>query len=129
MAPPYKRRKPELLRNFWVYRYLIASAFFLGVMLWFILINNTAVVVTFPFRLGKMESSAGVLILLSALAGSIITVLLMTLGIALHRLRRSRGPASGSGEDGLDELPDERPPTDYAARTTEGFTDAPWSGR
>ncbi len=128
MASPYRRRRPALLRNFWVYRYLIAAAFVLGVILWFILINNTAVAVTFPFRLGKVESSAGVLILLSALAGSLATALLMTLGFAVHRLRRPGDPA-GKGEGPLDELPDERPPTDYAARTTEGFTDAPWAPR
>ena len=128
MDSPYRRRKPALLKNFWIYRYLIASAFGLGVILWFILINNTAVAVTFPFRLGTVESTAGILILLGALAGSVVTALLMTIGFALYRIRRPGGRPSG-GDDDHSTLPDERPPTDYAAKTTEGFSGAPWSPR
>ena len=52
MASPYKRRRPSLVRNFWVYRKLIALAMVLGLMLWFIWANNAPVTVSFPFRLG-----------------------------------------------------------------------------
>ena len=30
MSTPYRRRKPSLIRNLWVYRYVIAIAFVLG---------------------------------------------------------------------------------------------------
>ncbi len=128
MPSPYKRRRPALLRNLWVYRYVIASAFLFGVILWFILINNTPVSVTFPFRMGIIQSTAGLLILLSAMAGALATGLLTGLGLAF---RRWRGPGSRRADDpeGDAAIPQERPPTDYASRTTEGFSEAPWSGR
>ena len=124
MGSPYKRRKPALLRNFWVYRYLIVAAMVLGVMLWFILINNTPVTVTFPFRLGQVQSTAGLLMLLSALTGSVVTALIVTL---LLTVRKLRSPREDSESDAAPGLTGERPPTDYAAKTTEGFSDAPWS--
>ena len=36
MASPYKRRRPSLVRNFWVYRRVVGLAMALGLMLWFI---------------------------------------------------------------------------------------------
>ena len=56
MAYQYKRRRPSIIRNFWVYRRLIGSAILLGLMLWFIWANDTAVTVAFPFRLGQLNS-------------------------------------------------------------------------
>ncbi|HWE35484.1 MAG TPA: DUF1049 domain-containing protein [Isosphaeraceae bacterium] len=119
MSSPYKRRRPALLRNLWVYRYLIAAACVLGVMLWFVLINNTAVKVVFPFGLGTIESKLGIVILLAAAAGGLATALLMTLTLALRRLRS--GPPRV--DDGGDPFPDDRPPADYASKATEGFPD------
>ncbi len=124
MASPYKRRRPSLVRNFWVYRKLIALAMVLGLMLWFIWANNAPVTVSFPFRLGALTSSAGILILLSALVGSVVTALVMTMIFVVHR----RKPAGAETEhDVPSALPEDRPPPDYATKTTEGFSDARWS--
>ena len=124
-SPYYKRRRPSLIRNFWVYRRLVALAIVLGVLLWFMLINNTAVTVVFPFRLATVSSTTGIVILISALVGSLATALVMTL---LRALRRHRDPESRPAADRRD-LTGELPPSDYAARTNEGFPDAPWSGK
>lgn len=119
MTSPYKRRRPALLLNLWVYRYLIAAAIVLGVMLWFVLINNTAVTVVFPFGLGTIQSKLGIVILLAAAAGGIATALLMTLILAVRRLRSA--PPRPDAED--EPLADDRPPADYASKATEGFPD------
>src|SRR4029079_15250116 len=74
-ASPYKGRKPSLVKNFWIYRRLIALAFVLGLMLWFIWANDATVTVAFPFGLGKWTSTTGLVILLSALVGSVVTAL------------------------------------------------------
>ena len=123
MVSPYKRRRPSLVRNFWVYRRLIALALVLGLMLWFIWANNAAVTVAFPFGLGKISSTVGLVILCSALVGAVVTALAMTL---LFTIRRAR---SGSVHDQHErnDLSGDRPPTDYAAKTTEGFPEARWN--
>jgi uncharacterized integral membrane protein len=120
---PYKRRKPSIVRNFWVYRRLIALAFVLGLMLWFIWANDATVTVAFPFGLGTLTSTTGLVILLSALVGSVVTALAMTLIYALRRRLRS----TSKPEDEMSPLPDDRPPSDYAAKTTEGFPESRWS--
>src|SRR5262252_1732122 len=71
MASPYKRRRPSIVRNFWVYRRVVGLAMVLGLMLWFIWANNAPVTVSFPFRLGTLTSTTGLVILLSALVGSV----------------------------------------------------------
>lgn len=126
MAYQYKRRRPSILRNFWVYRRLIGSAVLLGLMLWFIWANDAAVTVAFPFRLGHLNSSLGVVILLSALVGSLLTFLVMTVVMATRRLRGGTPPPGGSAELPEDQA-DDRPPADYAAKTTEGFPGARWT--
>jgi uncharacterized integral membrane protein len=126
MAFPNRRRQPSLVRNLWVYRRLIGVAVVLGLMLWFVVINNTEVTVFFPFRLGKITSTAGLIILLGALVGSILTAITMTLLYAIHR-SSAKAHASEAG-DRVD-LSDDRPPTDYAAKTKEGFSDAHWNTR
>jgi uncharacterized integral membrane protein len=121
---PYKRRRPSLIRNFWVYRRLVALAVVLGVLLWFMLINNTEVTVSFPFHLATVQSTVGTVILISALVGSLVTGLSMTI---IRAWRGYRGAASRpvDGEPPAPDLPDDRPPPDYAARTTEGFPNFP----
>lgn len=119
---PYKRRRRSIVRNFWIYRRLIALAFVLGLMLWFIWANDATVTVAFPFGLGSLTSRVGLVILLSALLGSVVTALSMTL---IFALRRARG-TPGKGDDEPNVLPDDRPPSDYA-RTTEGFPESRWS--
>jgi uncharacterized integral membrane protein len=125
MAYQYKRRRPSIVRNFWVYRRLIGSAVLLGLMLWFIWANDAAVTVAFPFRLGKLDSTLGVVILLSAVVGSLMTILVMTVVMTAKRLRS--GPSAATPEHPLEEA-DDRPPPDYGAKTTEGFSGAHWTG-
>jgi uncharacterized integral membrane protein len=124
MPYQYKRRRPSLIRNFWVYRRLIGSAILLGLMLWFIWANDAAVTVEFPFRLGHLNSSVGVVILLSALFGSLLTFLVMTV---VMTMRRIRGPQGSSDQRGTNQLTEDRPPPDYAAKATEGFSNTSWS--
>lgn len=128
MTSPYKRRRPHLLKNLWIYRRLVVVALVLGLMLWFIVINNTAVTVYFPFGLGQISSTSGIIILLGALAGSVVTGLTMTLVLAIRRAQagRDRDPSAPRGGGLADEM-DDRPPPDYAAKTPEGFSGSPWS--
>src|SRR5690242_7301021 len=93
MAYTYKRR-PSLIRNFWVYRRLIGLAMILGLLLWFIWVNDDKVKVAFPFGLGVFESTSGLVILLSALVGSAVTALAMTLYFALKRRQGAGTPSA-----------------------------------
>jgi uncharacterized integral membrane protein len=120
MDSPYQRRRPAILRNFWIYRRLVALAMFLGVLLWFMWINGAPVTVVFPFGLGSFSSSLGWVLLISALFGSLVTALIMT---AFRALRFFREPSYAKPEAPPSELPDDRPPPDYAAKTGEGFPD------
>ena len=122
---PYKRRKPNIVKNFWIYRRLIALAFVLGLMLWFIWANDASITVAFPFGLGTLSSTTGLVILLSALVGSVMTALAMTI---IFTLRRAQALSSGtkSADDEVSRLPDDRPPADYA-KTTETFPESRWS--
>jgi uncharacterized integral membrane protein len=126
MAYQYKRRRRSLIRNFWVYRRLIGSIVLLSIMLWFIWANNTAVTVAFPFRLGHLNSTLGIVILLSAVVGSVVTFLIMTVVMAVRRIRNAHGSAEPSHV--ADDAVDDRPPPDYAAKTPEGFSGSRWSG-
>lgn len=123
MAYQYKRRRPSIIRNFWVYRRLIGVAALLGLMLWFIWANDAAVTVAFPFGMGAYQSTLGVIILLSALFGSLLTVLAMTVFFALRKMRGEHAPADPVEARDHD---DDRPPPDYASKTEEGFRNNPW---
>ena len=123
MAYQYKRR-PSIFRNLWVYRRLIGSAILLGLMLWFVWANDAPVTVAFPFRLGHLNSSLGVVILLSAVFGSLISILVMTVIVAARRIRGPKNSPDSLADKGLEE---DRPPADYGAKTTEGFSEARWS--
>jgi uncharacterized integral membrane protein len=128
MVYQYRRRKPSILRNLWVYRRLFGSAILLGLMLWFIWANDTAVTVAFPFRLGSLNSKLGVVILLSALVGSLLTFLVMTFVLTVRRIRGPQSPTAQNVRSNSD-LDDDRPPPDYAAKTTDGFSNPEWSSR
>ena len=93
-------------------------------MLWFIWANDATVTVAFPFGLGVWTSTTGLVILLSALFGSVVTALAMTLFLTL---RRVRGTSAKPDEEVAAPLAEDRPPADYAARTTEGFSESHWS--
>jgi uncharacterized integral membrane protein len=124
MSTGYKRRRPSLVRNFWVYRRLVGLAMVLGLMLWFIWANNAAVTVSFPFGLGTFESRLGLVILMSALVGSVMTALSYAL---IQAFRRVQTLGTRSSEEEGTPLPDDRPPADYAAKASEEPTDRPWS--
>jgi uncharacterized integral membrane protein len=124
MAYEYKRRKPSIIRNFWVYRRLIGTAVLLGLMLWFIWANDEQVKVLFPFGLGELKSTTGIVILLSALVGSLATILVTTLIFAIRRIRNAQNPHDPPSPT---EMASDRPPPDYAAKTTDGFPNAHWS--
>ena len=125
MSSPYKRRKPLILRRLWMSRYLIAAAFVLGVTLWFIFSNRAEVSVAFPFGLATIKSMLGIVILLSFVAGSLTTALAMTVFFAVRKLRGD--PTREELVNPAAKLPDDRPPNDYAAKTTEGFPEPPWT--
>jgi uncharacterized integral membrane protein len=125
-SPYYKRRRRSLVRNLWVYRRLVALAVVVGLLLWFVLTNNERVTIAFPFGLGNFQSTTGLVILLSAMVGSLLTALTMTLLWALRkaRLDRDEAPETPSRFP----MDDELPPPDYAAKTGEGLTrEGPWS--
>jgi uncharacterized integral membrane protein len=124
MPYEYKRRRPSIIRNFWVYRRLIGTAILLGLMLWFISANHDQVTVAFPFGLGKLTSTTGIVILLSAMVGSVATILVTTVIFAIRRMRRTQTPQDPPMTT---EVAPERPPADYAAKTTDGFSNAHWS--
>ncbi|MDX2038549.1 MAG: DUF1049 domain-containing protein [Isosphaeraceae bacterium] len=123
-SSPYRRRKPSLLRNFWVYRRLILAALVLGLLLWFIATNNEKVTIILPFGLGRYPSTTGIVILLSALVGSLATALILTLVWAIRLAKSPRvepAPAKPRLED------EDLPPPDYAAKTGDGLEGEPWN--
>lgn len=124
MASPYKRRRPSIIRNLWLYRRVVVAAMVLGLMLWFIWANGETVTVSFPFGMGKFTSRTGLVILLSALVGSLITALIFTMFFAVKRIQSTN---TKEGNEISSAPPDDRPPPDYAAKATEGFDDPRWS--
>ena len=128
MSTAYKRRRPMLIRTAWDNRKLVALAIALGVMLWFVVANRTDVTVVLPFWLGSFATTSGLAILLGALFGSVVTVLVITI-LWTVRLRRVRTDETDDRPPSKPELADELPPSDYAARTGEGFSGTPFSAR
>ncbi len=127
---PYKRRRPSLLRNLWVYRRLVLAAIVLGLVLWFTKTNSTEVLVYFPFGLGSVSSTTGMIILAStfagAVVGSLVTAVVMSLLLANRRGQTdshelAKPATSGTG------LEDDLPPSDYAVKTPDGLSPRNWS--
>ena len=125
MASPYKRRRSAgIIRNLWVYRRLVLATILAGLTLWFIVMNNTAVAVRFPFGFGPLATTSGMAILLGATAGSVVTVLVVTIVMTIRRFRH--GPSRSENADPT-AIPEDRPPTDYASKAKDGFPDSRWS--
>lgn len=125
MASPYKRRRSaSLVRNLWVYRRLVLAACLTGLILWFILMNNTPLEVRFPFGFGPLSTTSGMAILLGVLAGSVVGALLVTV---VMTMRRFRGGQAREADADPAAIPEDRPPSDYASKTKEGFPDSGWS--
>ena len=121
-----RHRASNPLRSLWMSRKLIAAAVVLGVLLWFILINNQQVTLYFPFGFGKAQASIGIVVLLSALAGSLITGLLTAFFWAWRRYRPGNRPPGEAPPPG--DLPEEQPPVDLA-RLSDRFSSARFSAR
>ena len=117
-----KRRKRSLVIRFWVYRRLVVLAVLLGLILWFVYRNNQDISIVFPFGLGRTQSTTGVVILLSCLVGAIAGALSVTILLAIRRARSQ--PEESAADPTL--VSEELPPTDYAAKTTEGFSPVTW---
>ncbi len=126
MGDPHipQNRPSDWLRTLWVSRRLVAAAVVVGILVWFIASNNESVTVHFPFGLGRPTASIGLIVLVSAIAGSLATVLLMTIVRALGKYRPTPRPTETAKP-----IPTDRPPADYGARTPEGFPDARWPSR
>ena len=125
MPPSYKRRRSAgFVRNLWIYRKLVLAAVLLGLTLWFIVMNGTPVEVWFPFGFGPLKTTSGVAILLGAVAGSALTALLLTV---FWTMRRIRAPHDRGEDIDPSAIPEDRPPTDYAAKTPDGFGASDWS--
>ena len=122
MGSPYKRRRVSLLRNLWVYRWLVVVALVLGLLLWFIWANNEKVTIAFPFGLGHVSSTTGVIILTSFTVGAMTAVLVTTLLWAIRNRRSQR--TSESPDKGLPD--DDLPPPDYASKAGEGLSNSRW---
>ncbi len=125
MTTPYKRRRPALASRVWAYRHVLVAALVLGVLGWFCWANRASATVMLPFGLGKIESTLGIVILLSGLFGSLATALVFGVILAFRKLRS--GPSSADEEEGPSPLADDRPPADYASKIGEGRSADAWS--
>ena len=88
-------------------------------MLWFIWANDTPVTVAFPFRLGHLDSTLGVVILLSAIVG-------LADDNSDHDSRvdrrKFRGPQSSSVAQKPNELAEDRPASRLRRQHDRGFS-------
>ncbi len=80
---------PRMIRNLWIYRRLLALAVLLGVALFFVIINRESVKVSFPF-LGGIDSTSGIVMLVSAALGAAVCWLVMTFRQAMQKARDQR---------------------------------------
>lgn len=83
---------PQMIRNLWIYRRLLALAVLLGVALFFVLSNLEPVKVSFPF-LGEIVSRSGIVMLVSAALGAVVCWLVMTFRHAMREARAQRARA------------------------------------
>ena len=120
MGPPYyRRRRRSLIRNLWIYRRIVALAVVLGLILWFVLTNNEQVTIAFPFGLGNLRSTTGLVILLSTLVGSVATALIFAVVLAIRHSRSEPESELVAGSPIRED--DDLPPPDYAAKTGDGL--------
>ncbi len=118
----YKRRRPSFLYNLYIYRHLVLVALVLGLLLWFIWANGDKVTIAFPFGLGHVSSTTGIIILTSFMVGAVTGTLVTTLVWAI-RLRRSQKTSESVAKPAVD---DDLPPPDYAAKAGEGLPNTNW---
>ena len=80
---------PRMIRNLWIYRRLIALAVLLGIAFSFVMSNRESVKVSFPF-LGELDSTSGIVMLVSAALGAAVCWLVMTFRHAMREARSQR---------------------------------------
>ena len=108
---------PQMIRNLWIYRRLLALAVLLGVALFFVLSNREPVKVSFPF-LGGIDSTSGIVMLVSAALGAAVCWLVTTFR---HAWREARGQRTELPEKSTDPLEQRgRTGTEPERRETEG---------
>jgi uncharacterized integral membrane protein len=108
----------QMLRNLWIYRRLVMLAGVLGIALYFVATNREPVKVTFPF-LGRIDSTSGIVMLVSAALGAAAGWLVMTFR---HAIRRGRmAEQATTTKPANDEL---RRGTEPEAKKPEGLPSA-----
>jgi uncharacterized integral membrane protein len=90
---------PQMIRNVWIYRRLLALAVLLGVALFFVLSNREPVKVSFPF-LGGIDSRSGIVMLVSAALGASVCWLVMTFRHAMREARDQRVESDSEAKAG-----------------------------
>jgi uncharacterized integral membrane protein len=101
---------PQMIRNLWIYRRVIALAVLLGVIGGFVWANKDPLEVRFPL-LGKIQSSAGVVMLVSVALGAAGTWLVMMIRRTLQSAHEARGePAHRVAPDPPPSPPATEPP-------------------
>ena len=80
----------QMIRNLWIYRKVILLAIILGVVLSFLWTNDERVRVRFPF-VERLDSSLGIVMLVSALLGAGATWLYMTFRRTIVQAREMQG--------------------------------------
>lgn len=139
----YTRKRPSVVRTLWTNRHLLVAFFMIVTLVWFMIVNDVEVAVSFPLGLGGVTATSGMLVLGSFLSGAVTGVLAFAGILAWRKLRGgdSRGTAEdeaptlkeksrddfGSSRRSADREEEDLPPPDYAAKTPEGFSSARWN--
>jgi uncharacterized integral membrane protein len=86
---------PQMVRNLWIYRRVVLLAVLLGIVVAFVFTNNQEVRVKFPFFLGELTSTSGVIMLVSAALGATACWVLLTLRRAWEEAKEQHERAAG----------------------------------
>ena len=107
---------PQMIRNLWIYRRLLALAILLCVALCFVVSNRQSVTVSFLF-IGDITSSSGIVMLVSAGLGAAVCWLVMTLR---HALRDARSQQQQSPDEPTQPLETKQSAEKTGAEDSEG---------
>ncbi len=114
---------PQMIRNLWIFRRLVALAVVLGLALFFVMSNREPVRVTFPL-VGGIDSTSGKLMLISAGLGAAASWLVLTFRFAWREAQAEKQRAT--------ETPAEPRAADDAAqdaRNEPGATESGGTGK
>jgi uncharacterized integral membrane protein len=84
---------PQMIRNLWIFRRLVALAVIFGLALFFVMSNREPVRVTFPL-LGSIDSNSGWVMLISAALGAAASWLVLTFRFAWREARAEKQRAA-----------------------------------